>query len=820
MDLPTCPGCGQSVLDDDAENCPFCGASMSGKPGKKSSGPAKKTSSPPKAPAPPPASGKPVQKPSRPQAQKPVKKPVSANAAAAQAGQDDLKELGLDSVIPTDAIQASPRQTKSHRFEVTCPMCDTTGYIPMNASNREVKCPNRQCLSPVFKAPEIKRKETVNTTAKKVRKNKSRLIMAGGGVLLFFILIFVAAIFLKRNKTDEPENLPNPENITKTANEETENKNEDPDEVTTPVEEEVVSNEEIIKDITTQLIPSYASVNDRNRSKSYCRRLAAIAFAITGQVDQAKEELANFDKVGSSSPYEKIFPLSEMIWHYLAEGDRENAIKLTEELALLENELPNQGYTAIDSATTIASVYAALDKLDEAKTLVRKYNNPELVGQGLAIVRKSQYLQEFHFDQFLESQRVFDTIAPQWSTVACSLSVNGHDKEALTWCENAPNDLARLECYSEVINALARSIRKGDQSKAFETYKTKITRLPEKFHSTLWARAAINSFASINNETASLMLDEALKVVNKAPDEEAFKIPDRKTLASEELKLDSSPILKALSFYEIARCQHLLAQAENCWSSLVQSHNWLKKSAPQPSEAKTLMDEFKKRRLPEIQKDLKALLDLESEARASLALTQYRNNCRELEEMSSKRYDFTLSLLSTAVLWGLEEEVSKAISDVEDFQSSSLVMLIREKAKLSGQKLEVLPEESNEDVTPSLDQAKMMWQDYYSKGDLRNAMQVIDSRSNSEKPWITIQYLDLTSRIAEDQKHDGMDFLRNLRDPILKEVALRLFAARKSEDGQQVEVWNFMKERRERLNPTERISGLLGTIEGILASEL
>ncbi|MCC6972369.1 MAG: hypothetical protein IT434_19305, partial [Phycisphaerales bacterium] len=28
MDLPTCPSCGQSVLDDDAEECPFCGGAM------------------------------------------------------------------------------------------------------------------------------------------------------------------------------------------------------------------------------------------------------------------------------------------------------------------------------------------------------------------------------------------------------------------------------------------------------------------------------------------------------------------------------------------------------------------------------------------------------------------------------------------------------------------------------------------------------------------------------------------------------------------------------------------------------------------------
>ena len=35
MELPSCPSCGQSVLDDDAADCPFCGAAMYGSSGGK-----------------------------------------------------------------------------------------------------------------------------------------------------------------------------------------------------------------------------------------------------------------------------------------------------------------------------------------------------------------------------------------------------------------------------------------------------------------------------------------------------------------------------------------------------------------------------------------------------------------------------------------------------------------------------------------------------------------------------------------------------------------------------------------------------------------
>ena len=46
MDLRFCPACNQSVLDDDATDCPFCGASMSGKPG--AAAPPKKSGGAPK----------------------------------------------------------------------------------------------------------------------------------------------------------------------------------------------------------------------------------------------------------------------------------------------------------------------------------------------------------------------------------------------------------------------------------------------------------------------------------------------------------------------------------------------------------------------------------------------------------------------------------------------------------------------------------------------------------------------------------------------------------------------------------------------------
>src|SRR5262249_55066482 len=69
-DLPSCPSCGQSVLDDDVDECPFCGASMSGRPSSKSAAKS----------APQPGSGT-VPKSSKPSASTPARSSSSRPAS-------------------------------------------------------------------------------------------------------------------------------------------------------------------------------------------------------------------------------------------------------------------------------------------------------------------------------------------------------------------------------------------------------------------------------------------------------------------------------------------------------------------------------------------------------------------------------------------------------------------------------------------------------------------------------------------------------------------------------------------------------------------
>jgi hypothetical protein len=178
MDFPVCPSCGQSVIDDDAEDCPFCGSSMKAKPGAK---PAPKAAAAPAKGAAKPASA--GAKPAAPAAKGAAAKPATAGGAG-----DDFP---FDTDVPSakTAIQAMPNPSKGRTLQVVCPMCETEGYVPPTAAGKEVKCANTKCMVPVFKA----KAATVEAPPPPPPK-KSNLVMLIGITVVVMALIGVGEL--------------------------------------------------------------------------------------------------------------------------------------------------------------------------------------------------------------------------------------------------------------------------------------------------------------------------------------------------------------------------------------------------------------------------------------------------------------------------------------------------------------------------------------------------------------------------------------------------------------------------------------------------
>ncbi len=192
MDLPTCPACGQSVLDDDVDECPFCGASMSGEPSK--TGPK---------PAPEPAQSSTQQTPleNKPAAQTPAEEPSAAAPQSAlkqpQPDSDENDPFAVEKVEKSETgkvirLHSQPVKGRSHK--VVCPMCDTEGFTSRKAAGHEVRCPNPDCQLPVFTAPEIKKEEPVEEQAASpafsppvlIGSVIAAVVVIGGAVWFFF----------------------------------------------------------------------------------------------------------------------------------------------------------------------------------------------------------------------------------------------------------------------------------------------------------------------------------------------------------------------------------------------------------------------------------------------------------------------------------------------------------------------------------------------------------------------------------------------------------------------------------------------------------
>ncbi|RPI83577.1 MAG: hypothetical protein EHM42_08290, partial [Planctomycetaceae bacterium] len=133
MELLSCPTCKQSVLDEDATECPFCGSPM-------------KAGAAPSRPA--AGAGKPTAAGGKPGTGK-----GPAKSEPGKSAEDD--PFGVDPSVAAKAIALAPKPVAGRSFEVKCPMCETMGYSSSKVVGHTVKCCNPQCLVPIFtvKAP-------------------------------------------------------------------------------------------------------------------------------------------------------------------------------------------------------------------------------------------------------------------------------------------------------------------------------------------------------------------------------------------------------------------------------------------------------------------------------------------------------------------------------------------------------------------------------------------------------------------------------------------------------------------------------------------
>ncbi|HVJ68896.1 MAG TPA: hypothetical protein VM510_12985, partial [Caulifigura sp.] len=444
MDFRTCPACKASVLEDDVTECPFCGASMNGKPAAKAPAPAAKAASPGKPGAPAAKPGAAPSKAATPEPAKPApgarppaggpRPPMGAGGRPGGGGRgntvaDEENPFDMDMSELQKAVAVSPKETKQRTLEVKCPMCETVGYVAPQHQGKTAKCANPDCKHPYFTVP-LPKKEAVTTGLKPKSKftvgHVVAIVVVCIGLLGGLLWRFV---YHRDSGQGGPvaggPKLPPPPPPPPTDNDK-------------PKEPEVkrTSLVEIQKGAITELV-RVASTPDTNQSRAI--RFLAESYAVTGQAPLAMTELGKLAQKSPDAPYLQVEPLVRLYLQARKSGAADAGKYLDQALKAIE-KLPDTGRGPLDAVTALAAALVLDNRMPEAVKLISEISDEKQAADYSMLWTAAVYGNAFDFQVLSEIPAWLAAPAPQHQAVTWILSAWGESEKSLAWVKTAGTD--------------------------------------------------------------------------------------------------------------------------------------------------------------------------------------------------------------------------------------------------------------------------------------------------------------------------------------------------------------------------------------------
>ena len=640
MDLPTCPSCGQSVLDDDAVDCPFCGSSMSAKPGKA---------------APKPSAPQPTQK-----------KATRRKEESAPAGDPD-DPFGVSAPVMSKAVALLPKPAKGKLHRIVCPMCETPGFQSKKAAGREVRCANQDCLVPIFTAPPLEGEEAeeaprVETTVEE-KKSGGPLLLYGGVAVVMLVIGGVAWFMNKPPSTaglDAPYVPPvvaggGGESVSDPGTETPPGTKTEP-EPQTP--EPAGPSAEELRAEAIKLMNTVALIRDRNSRKPYCRRMTAEAQALTGDLSGVDTQLQQLDIVAPASlKFYGVPPLVETGWQHLAAGRTAEMNATIKRIQEPLESLPEYGTIAVSTMTGYAALLAGSGETEKAIAALGRRRNVEELGQFVETWSRSLVAPRLSFAAALKQRPVTGWSEPQWVTVAFELSCRGYGDKAVVWANRAPSSRAKTEC----ISAWAEGQLLTQGVAALPSIEEQISELSAADQAFVLARCQLALVGSSDADTSSVM-PKAVQQLSAVGTPATVPMPNLKTETTVSLP-DAAPLTAAaIAAAEIAHVQQLLGQGDAAWQSVMVAQNWARAISPSPDQTQAPLTEINRLGASQIQALLKVSLNLLSDSDAQNAYLEYRNRCNRVNDAAMSRMELQRQIFAAAANWGLSEKVWSEIS--------------------------------------------------------------------------------------------------------------------------------------------------------------
>lgn len=637
MDFAICPACGQSVLDDDAVDCPFCGASMKSKPGSK--------------PAAKPGAGKP--------AAKPAAKPEPKKTA------DDDLPFDPQTNLPQAVVAAAAAPSKGRPLKVVCPMCETAGYVPTSAAGKSVKCANPKCLVPVFTAPAPEPAAAPPPPPPKPRPNLLVLglvtavaVSALGGIAYMVALRpsnappSTEGLLTEEKLREIREKNKQASGGTSTGDTGATSAPDGQVKPETPVETpQGPTPATLIAAALDQANQKSLMSGNRNRSKPYCRRLSAEAYALAGNLAGARDQIDALSKVGQELPFYRVGPWVEVYWAAKAQGDATGAKTALDNALTDAAKLPKRGRDQLDVATKLAVALVVDGRDADARALIESHQAADLDGEVSAWLTWLAADRDLKQPEKLFGMRpVVPRQFPQAVAVAAVMTLKDEPDKAQKFARGWEALDVRVESLCGWAEALLWS---QSASQADAALQAAVAELPSASAALVWARACRAAVAADQTETAKRCLTRAKAALEDVMPPPSYVIPAREVLVGSRPQFDDMHRRAAIAAAELAMAPASLGgDPAGHLQAALQYARGLGPSMPAIQAELAFVNRMSPNNLAAL---LKKELNLRTDDDARQARGLYQRALADLEEAAQRRFSLQTTILTRAAENGLAE---------------------------------------------------------------------------------------------------------------------------------------------------------------------
>jgi hypothetical protein len=831
MDFRTCSACKASILEDDVDDCPFCGASLSGKSAKpKAPAPAAGTK-----PAAKPTGTKPAGKPATTASKAASAKPAATRRTDADDEGEDADPFEVDTSAVRDAHPISPKRTKTTPVPVTCPMCETSGFISPRLAGKEVKCCNPDCMVPVFKAPPLPKKEEVVVETPQGMTMASKITM---GVMGLMLLIGAGIIYSMVTGGDDGDDVV-VTNPTHPVNDD----NGDPPDPENPGEEtpaEAAGPKYTLDFIQTESLAEMARQAQRtsdNRSPPFGRQMVAETHFILGDDSSGREELVQLRGASRGKLYFDIAPLAELAWRHFEQGDDAAANAVLDEAMAASVNLPTVSRQSLDDASLLCAALGRAERWEDALGIVRQQRTLEPRGRTSALWRGALEFKSFDFSE--EFDRPYLMGMPDSLSVAITrtMCARGAWDEAWTWTTKVDGEDVRHNCQAAWAAAVTITAHRSGDAELLTRLDAAIAAGDPVGQARMWAAIADGHLLAEKTAEAEAALASAVAALQAVPTPPVAEVPSMRAIHDSrgrpfEGLTDPAPFRSlGLAWADVGHMHVALGHSEEAGAAFASGVAAMRGAVPSPVATQALVNECRSQ-----ETEVKSRLAAAGVSDASrTGFFQYRGQCEALHQLAARRFEEQVALLMRAANLGLVEEAWQIVhegdsselpaNEREPWRTSSIPARIIGIAGRAGN--QAIIDDITSTITPPPRPTSLDRLHYFLLGvnSGTTIQQISDefskyySDSSVDEDALDAVFLKTVSTVHEARGLAPAIELAGkageARPPVVED-AFRLLSSLAVVSGKQDEIWDAYLRQRGKLSVTEKVAVFRGLIDGIL----